>query len=237
MSWFGWGDEPEQEPAKEPEPEKREEASWFSWGDDGGDKTDEEKKKIHLDIRKLIENEHNEDTDTRAATEQILQAMYQQADIDAVRQQVAQQVDDWGIEVTRAEILDVNLDQATRAPVPEQEGAYLQGAIPHTARDGAPMHFGTDRGCPVRRFKKIGFAMKGTTGRCCATTGSIGRIDPPQKSLTINRGWWFRVELGLEIVRVGGSFGFSVSAATATREGIDGCIVVAIVKWIGATHI
>ena len=34
--------------------------------------------------------------------------------IEAVREQVAQQVDDWGIEVTRAEILDVNLDQATR---------------------------------------------------------------------------------------------------------------------------
>ena len=34
--------------------------------------------------------------------------------IDAVRDQVAQQVDDWGIEVTRAEILDVNLDAATR---------------------------------------------------------------------------------------------------------------------------
>jgi len=33
--------------------------------------------------------------------------------IGAVRDQVAQQVDDWGIEVTRAEILDVNLDQAT----------------------------------------------------------------------------------------------------------------------------
>ena len=40
--------------------------------------------------------------------------------IDAVRQQVAQQVDDWGIEVTRAEILDVNLDQATRQAMLQQ---------------------------------------------------------------------------------------------------------------------
>ncbi|RVV99451.1 sulfotransferase [Mesobaculum littorinae] len=32
----------------------------------------------------------------------------------------------------------------TGAPVPENEGVYLQGAIPHTARDGAPMHFATD---------------------------------------------------------------------------------------------
>ena len=30
------------------------------------------------------------------------------------------------------------------APVPEQEGAYLQGAIPHTAQHGRPGHFATD---------------------------------------------------------------------------------------------
>ena len=29
-------------------------------------------------------------------------------------------------------------------PVPENEGVYLQGAIPHTARHGIPMHFATD---------------------------------------------------------------------------------------------
>ena len=33
----------------------------------------------------------------------------------AIQDQLAAQVDDWGIEVTRAEILDVNLDAATRA--------------------------------------------------------------------------------------------------------------------------
>ena len=43
--------------------------------------------------------------------------------IAAVRAQVAQQVDDWGIEVTRAEILDVNLDQATRAAMLQQLNA------------------------------------------------------------------------------------------------------------------
>ncbi|MEL6839741.1 MAG: SPFH domain-containing protein [Pseudomonadota bacterium] len=43
--------------------------------------------------------------------------------IDAVRAQVAQQVDDWGIEVTRAEILDVNLDQATREAMLQQLNA------------------------------------------------------------------------------------------------------------------
>ena len=43
--------------------------------------------------------------------------------IEAVRDQVAQQVDDWGIEVTRAEILDVNLDQATRDAMLQQLNA------------------------------------------------------------------------------------------------------------------
>ena len=43
--------------------------------------------------------------------------------IDAVRAQVAEQVDDWGIEVTRAEILDVNLDQATREAMLQQLNA------------------------------------------------------------------------------------------------------------------
>jgi regulator of protease activity HflC (stomatin/prohibitin superfamily) len=43
--------------------------------------------------------------------------------INAVREQVANQVDDWGIEVTRAEILDVNLDQATRAAMLQQLNA------------------------------------------------------------------------------------------------------------------
>jgi regulator of protease activity HflC (stomatin/prohibitin superfamily) len=36
---------------------------------------------------------------------------------------LAQQVDDWGIEVTRAEILDVNLDAATRAAMLQQLNA------------------------------------------------------------------------------------------------------------------
>lgn len=34
--------------------------------------------------------------------------------------------------------------QIEDAPVPENEGAYLQGAIPHDALSGRPMHFATD---------------------------------------------------------------------------------------------
>jgi len=43
--------------------------------------------------------------------------------IEAIRIQLADQVDDWGIEVTRVEILDVNLDEATRAAMLQQLNA------------------------------------------------------------------------------------------------------------------
>jgi len=43
--------------------------------------------------------------------------------IDRIRESLANVVDDWGIEVTRAEILDVNLDDATRAAMLQQLNA------------------------------------------------------------------------------------------------------------------
>ena len=43
--------------------------------------------------------------------------------IDRVREQVTAMVDDWGVEVTRAEILDVNLDEATRSAMLQQLNA------------------------------------------------------------------------------------------------------------------
>ncbi|MEE9387184.1 MAG: SPFH domain-containing protein [Paracoccaceae bacterium] len=43
--------------------------------------------------------------------------------IAKIQDSVAQAVDDWGIEVTRAEILDVNLDQATREAMLQQLNA------------------------------------------------------------------------------------------------------------------
>ena len=43
--------------------------------------------------------------------------------ISKVREQVAMMVDDWGIEVTRAEVLDVNLDEATRSAMLQQLNA------------------------------------------------------------------------------------------------------------------
>ena len=43
--------------------------------------------------------------------------------IQKIRDQVVAMVDDWGIEVTRAEILDVNLDAATRAAMLQQLNA------------------------------------------------------------------------------------------------------------------
>jgi regulator of protease activity HflC (stomatin/prohibitin superfamily) len=43
--------------------------------------------------------------------------------IAAIRTHLVDQVDDWGIEVTRTEILDVNLDEATRAAMHQQLNA------------------------------------------------------------------------------------------------------------------
>lgn len=43
--------------------------------------------------------------------------------IERIRESLANTVDDWGIEVTRAEILDVNLDDATRAAMLQQLNA------------------------------------------------------------------------------------------------------------------
>lgn len=43
--------------------------------------------------------------------------------IERIRESVVNVVDDWGIEVTRAEILDVNLDEATRAAMLQQLNA------------------------------------------------------------------------------------------------------------------
>lgn len=43
--------------------------------------------------------------------------------IQAIKEHLAEQVDDWGIEVTRTEILDVNLDAATRAAMLQQLNA------------------------------------------------------------------------------------------------------------------
>lgn len=52
------------------------------------------------------------------------QVQSNRADLIAkVREQVAVMVDDWGIEVTRAEVLDVNLDEATRAAMLQQLNA------------------------------------------------------------------------------------------------------------------
>ena len=44
------------------------------------------------------------------------------------------------------------IDAITGSPAPEDEGVYLQGAIPHTARDGQPGTFASD---PTQHFTEI----------------------------------------------------------------------------------
>ena len=56
--------------------------------------------------------------------------------IAQIKQQVADAVDDWGIEVTRAEILDVNLDQATRDAMLQQLNAERERRAQVTRAEG-----------------------------------------------------------------------------------------------------
>jgi len=56
--------------------------------------------------------------------------------IDQIKSHVAEAVDDWGIEVTRAEILDVNLDQATRDAMLQQLNAERERRAAVTRAEG-----------------------------------------------------------------------------------------------------
>lgn len=56
--------------------------------------------------------------------------------ISRIKSQVANAVDDWGIEVTRAEILDVNLDQATRDAMLQQLNAERERRAQVTRAEG-----------------------------------------------------------------------------------------------------
>ena len=57
--------------------------------------------------------------------------------ISRIKSQVEDAVDDWGIEVTRAEILDVNLDQATRDAMLQQLNAERERRAEVTRAEGA----------------------------------------------------------------------------------------------------
>ena len=57
--------------------------------------------------------------------------------IGKIRDAVRAMVDDWGIEVTRAEILDVNLDEATRAAMLQQLNAERARRAQVTEAEGA----------------------------------------------------------------------------------------------------
>ncbi|WP_120501369.1 SPFH domain-containing protein [Roseovarius sp. EL26] len=57
--------------------------------------------------------------------------------IDTIQSSVEDAVDDWGIEVTRAEILDVNLDQATRDAMLQQLNAERARRAQVTEAEGA----------------------------------------------------------------------------------------------------
>ncbi|WP_417524795.1 SPFH domain-containing protein [Marinovum sp.] len=57
--------------------------------------------------------------------------------IDTIKESVMDAVDNWGIEVTRAEILDVNLDQATRDAMLQQLNAERERRAQVTKAEGS----------------------------------------------------------------------------------------------------
>jgi regulator of protease activity HflC (stomatin/prohibitin superfamily) len=57
--------------------------------------------------------------------------------IETIKSSVEEAVDDWGIEVTRAEILDVNLDQATREAMLQQLNAERERRAQVTRAEGS----------------------------------------------------------------------------------------------------
>ena len=56
--------------------------------------------------------------------------------ISKIKGQIADSIDDWGIQVTRAEILDVNLDEATRQAMLQQLNAERERRAQVTAAEG-----------------------------------------------------------------------------------------------------
>ncbi len=74
-------------------------------------------------------------------------------------------VDDWGIEVTRAEILDVNLDEATRAAMLQQLNAERARRAQGDGGRGQEAGGGAERGCGTVCGRAGGEGAAGA-GRC-----------------------------------------------------------------------
>ena len=82
-----------------------------------------------------------------------------------IKEQVEDAVDDWGIEVTRAEILDVNLDQATRDAMLQQLNAERERRAAVTRAEGREAGGRAERGRRALCGRAGGQGAPGVLGR------------------------------------------------------------------------
>jgi regulator of protease activity HflC (stomatin/prohibitin superfamily) len=80
--------------------------------------------------------------------------------IGQIKANVEQAVDDWGIEVTRAELLDVNLDQATRDAMLQQLNAERARRAQVTEAEGAKRSVELNADAELYAAEKIADARK-----------------------------------------------------------------------------
>ncbi len=80
--------------------------------------------------------------------------------IGQIKENVEQAVDDWGIEVTRAELLDVNLDQATRDAMLQQLNAERARRAQVTEAEGSKRSVELNADAELYAAEKIAEARK-----------------------------------------------------------------------------
>ena len=93
--------------------------------------------------------------------------------IASIKEQVETAVDDWGIEVTRAEILDVNLDQATRDAMLQQLNAERERRAAVTRAEGERRAVELSADAQLYEAKQVAEARRITADAEAYATGVV----------------------------------------------------------------
>lgn len=93
--------------------------------------------------------------------------------ITQIKEQVETAVDDWGIEVTRAEILDVNLDQATRDAMLQQLNAERERRAAVTRAEGQRRAVELSADAELYEAKQVAEARRITADAEAYATGVV----------------------------------------------------------------
>lgn len=93
--------------------------------------------------------------------------------ITQIKQEVESAVDDWGIEVTRAEILDVNLDQATREAMMQQLNAERERRAAVTRAEGERRAVELSADAELYAAKQVAEARRVTADAEAYATGVV----------------------------------------------------------------